>query len=141
MNQPQIFGRREKLALIDTMLKSRLSRQDRDFANCFTPDGVLIIAGEPSALRCAGRWVGRSRIEEAIRFFDSELRTSNFVIDPPLVDGDRAALRWSMTIERRGGGGAADTKCALFLKFRDCLICDFTLATDTALVDSIVHGG
>ncbi len=122
------------------MVKARQSRRDEDFSACFTPDAVLVISGDPSALRCAGRWVGRDQIAAAIRYFDSELRTSNFEADLPLVDGDQAAMRWSMTIERRGGGGAADTKCLLHLRFHDRLISEFTLATDTALVDMIVHG-
>jgi SnoaL-like domain len=140
VNQPQVFGRRQKLSLISQMVTARLSRQDRDFADCFTDDAILAICGDPAAIRCAGRWVGREQILEAVRFFDAELRTFDFQIDTALIDGDQAAMRWRMTIERRGGGGAADTACLLHLKFRDWLISEFTLATDTALVDAIVHG-
>jgi SnoaL-like domain len=139
VNQPQIFGRREKLSLIRTMVTTRLSRQDSEFADCFTTDGILEICGDPAAIRCAGRWVGRDQILEAVRFFDAELRTFAFQMDPALIDGDQAALRWRMTIERRGGGGRADTACLVHLKFRDWLISEFTFATDTALVEAIMH--
>ena len=140
MNQPRNFGRREKLALIDMMVRARLSRRDRDFAACFTGDAVLVISGDSSCLTCAGRWTGRPQIEEAIRLFDSALHTSNFRMETPLIDQDQAAMRWGMTVTRRGGGVSAETKCLLHLKFRDWLISEFTLATDTALIDAIVNG-
>ena len=132
--------RDKKIALVRAMLEARLSGRNQDFADYFTEDGVFTICGDPAALRCAGRWAGRSQIIEAVRFFDSELRSSNLQVDTPLLDGDNIAVRWSMTIARRGGGGAADTRCSLWLRLRGNLISDFTLATDTALIDAIVHG-
>ena len=141
MNHPRIFGRQEKLALIDMMVRARLSRRDRDFASCFTEDAILVIYGDSSFMSCAGRWVGRSQIAEAVRLYDSALHTSNFRFDAPLIDQDQAAMRWNMTVARRGGGCAAETKCLVHLKFRDWLINEFVIATDTALVTAMVNSG
>ena len=140
MKQATVLGRAEKAALVTTLLEARLARRDQAFAACFTEDGVFEICGNPVTLRCAGRWTGRSQIIEAVRYFDSELRTADMRMDTPLIDGDKIAARWSMTIARRGGGGAADTRCSLWLRLRGALISEFTLATDTALIDAIVHG-
>ena len=140
MKQAHALGRAEKVALVTILLETRLSRRDQEFAACFTEDGVFEICGNPATLRCAGRWTGRSQIIEAARYFDSELRTADMRIDEPLIDGDKIAVRWSMTIARRGGGGAAATRCSLWLRLCGPLIREFTLATDTALIDAIVHG-
>lgn len=140
MKQAHVLGRPEKAALITTLLEARLSRRDQEFAACFTEDGVFVICGNPVTLRCAGRWTGRCQIVEALRYFDSELHAADMQLDRPLIDGDKIAVRWSMTIARRGGGSAAGTRCSLWLRLRGALISEFTLATDTALIDAIVHG-
>ena len=139
MNHIRLFDRRAKLALLERLIRARLTGDVCGFADCFTEDAVVWLAGSPIYLPFAGRRVGRDSLMQAIRFFDAELRQYDNQVDAPIIDGDQAALRFRMTIQSRGGGDPAPTKCFAHLRFGDWLIKELVLFIDTALVIDLVY--
>jgi ketosteroid isomerase-like protein len=141
LNQPHFFGRRDKLALLDRMVRARETRDYRVQAESFAPDAVFWLIGSPAHTSFSGRRVGRDNLMQAIRLFDAEFRQYDVAIEPVIIDGDQAAFPFSMTIEPRGGGAKATrVRFLIHLKFGDWFVTEFTVFTDTAMVMELVRG-
>lgn len=140
MQATQTFCRMERLALIERMVQTRLKRDFAGFAAYFAKDATFWVVGSPAYTSFAGPRVGHGGVIECMRFFEAELRPSDTILYPLIVDGDQAALRWDMTIVGRGGGEAALAKCLAHIRFDGALICDLTCFCDSAMVIDLVHG-
>lgn len=128
------FGRMERVALVERMVQARIARDFVGFADCFAAGALFWVVGSSAYTPFAGPRVGHAGLIECMRFFEAELRPSDTVLFPLIVDGDQAALRWNMMIAVRGGSHTALAKCLAHIKFAGPQISELTCFCDSAMV-------
>jgi len=130
--------RADRLAVIELIRVARVKRDYAAFEACFTADAVFWIIGQRDRLPFSGRQLGKAAMSQALRQMDGELEYLNFTVGRPIIEGDRAVVRWASLVRHIGTCRETQTKGAAELRFRGALISEFTYFLDTQAVARLV---
>ena len=133
-----VHSRSERIELIGRVLNLRARHDYPALEACFTPDAIFWLIGRRAYIPFAGKHLGRAAMTAALRRMDSEIEYLGFGNCTPVVDGDRAAVRWQARVRNLGTGAEVRMKGFAHLVFSHNLISEFTYFLDTRVIAELV---
>jgi ketosteroid isomerase-like protein len=123
--------------LVEEYTQARIAMDYRRIAAVLDPDAVYEMPANPATSVYSGECRGRDNICELMRQCDAMLELRESRILDVLIDGERAAVRWSTLQRNRGTGDAVPVYGCAFITQRDGLITRYVNYVDTATINEL----
>lgn len=128
----------ETKALIRELYEIRKTNDAARVAAHFTDDAIYSITGCPNCSPLPMSLAGREALDPALTSLAENFSWEDVAYKDIIVEGDRAAVFYTLTITHTPTGESFSTDVADHVTFRDGKIASFTEHVDTARVNALL---
>lgn len=126
--------RLDKVAFLEAVLEARYTGELELMLSGFTRCARLRFVGNPACAPFAGDWQGHDGIRAGLERLALAFDCNDFAIDDCLIDGERAAVRYTLLLRDRRCGSELELEVMAHVVFREGLVASLTEFADTRLL-------
>jgi ketosteroid isomerase-like protein len=127
-----MIDRREIESLIKSLYAARTAGDIETIGALFAQDATFQVAGSPEASPMPTSIKGHAGIMSLTQSMMDSFELSDFSILDLLIDGNKAAVRWKVTVHHVGTAQSFTTELANFIEVSNHEIVSFVEFLDTA---------
>lgn len=123
--------------VVEEYAQARMSMDYRRVHAILHPDARYVMPANPNTSLFSGACCGREHICELMRQSDAMIEFYDARILDILIEGNRAAARWSTMQRNRGSGAAMPVSGCAFITQSGGLITEYVHYVDTAAINEL----
>jgi len=120
-------------AFLKSFYATRVEGEVDELGEMFADDAKFQIAGSPEYSMLATKVQGRDGIVSLFRTISDSFGLEDFALQDMLIDGNKAAVRWTARVQNITSGDSFATELADFIEIENGKIISLNEFLDTAL--------